>query len=406
MTRIVITGSGTLGDHLPMIGLGRSLADRSHTVLMAFNQAMLGHAERAGLDVVRFGYAFGPEQARDAAWTYDQWNAPGAQQQSLYQQAELFAVQCERLAKLCKEWDAELLIAPVNDPAGAIVHEMVGVPWITSAIMPAAFCAASEASPRTNGEPMVREYLRFIQAVRKLVGLKERPIKLRSYDCSRLSLLASSPHFSLPPPQDFPDVKTTGFWFYDHPEMQEWQPDMRVQRFMERHPRPLALSFSSLPVENPKHVLDVHVRAAAMVGRPLLAQQGWAGFGTELAPFAVDSDEVMIAGFIPHDWLFARAEAVMTHGGIGTLARALRNDCPVVVEPYGNDQFFNALRVVQLGVGVAMRPHRLTAEGLARALETKIAGGSVRTRAAELGARIRQERGLETACDLVEEWVA
>jgi len=52
MANIVIYTSGTLGDHLPFIALGRALADRGHGVRLAINQAMHAYARRAGLDAV------------------------------------------------------------------------------------------------------------------------------------------------------------------------------------------------------------------------------------------------------------------------------------------------------------------------------------------------------------------
>ena len=55
----------------------------------------------------------------------------------------------------------------------------------------------------------------------------------------------------------------------------------------------------------------------------------------------------MFRGFLPPDWTFSQAACVINHGGAGTIARALRNARPVLIEPWGNDQFFNALMVVK-----------------------------------------------------------
>jgi UDP:flavonoid glycosyltransferase YjiC (YdhE family) len=72
------------------------------------------------------------------------------------------------------------------------------------------------------------------------------------------------------------------------------------------------------------------------------------------------------------------------------------------VEPYGNDQFFNAWRVVKLGIGAAAQPHLLTAEAAARILEKKVLSPAARRRAAALGARILGENGIATAADRCE----
>ncbi len=44
----------------------------------------------------------------------------------------------------------------------------------------------------------------------------------------------------------------------------------------------------------------------------------------------------------------------------------------MLVEPYGNGQFFNAKRVVTLNLGAAVHPKKITPDGLAKILETKV----------------------------------
>ncbi len=60
-------------------------------------------------------------------------------------------------------------------------------------------------------------------------------------------------------------------------------------------------------------------------------------------------------------------------------------------------------RVLALGVGAAMHPHKLTATGLARVLEEKVLATEVRLRVRELARCLRAEDGLATAHDLVEQ---
>jgi UDP:flavonoid glycosyltransferase YjiC (YdhE family) len=153
-------------------------------------------------------------------------------------------------------------------------------------------------------------------------------------------------------------------------------------------------------------VVAVHAQAAARLGRRLVVQQGWAGLSPEALPAGVDRGAVFFAGRIPHARLFPRAAAVIHHGGIGTTACALRWGRPMLVEPYGNDQLFNARRVLALGVGAAMHPHRLTAEGLARILNEKVLAPPVQASAAHLAARLQAANGLAVACDQIDRHLA
>jgi len=73
------------------------------------------------------------------------------------------------------------------------------------------------------------------------------------------------------------------------------------------------------------------------------------------------------------------------------------------LEPLGNDQFFNARRVLAQGVGAAMHPHKLTVTGLTRILAEKVLIPEVEQRARGVAEQLRTEDGLTVACDLIEQ---
>ena len=66
----------------------------------------------------------------------------------------------------------------------------------------------------------------------------------------------------------------------------------------------------------------------------------------------------------------------------------------MLVEPWGNDQFFNALLVLKNGVGVATNPKKLTAHEIANLLTTKVLSKQIRDRAATLADGVRREEGI------------
>jgi sterol 3beta-glucosyltransferase len=121
-----------------------------------------------------------------------------------------------------------------------------------------------------------------------------------------------------------PATCLTGFWLPDDPAWDGWQPGHDLRAFMTVEPHPLALSFSSLPLTDPVAVLAVHARAAALLNRRLVVLSGWAGFRREHLPPDVCPEGVFFADALPHDWLFSQVDAAFVHGGIGSLARALR----------------------------------------------------------------------------------
>ncbi|HYR07670.1 MAG TPA: nucleotide disphospho-sugar-binding domain-containing protein, partial [Longimicrobium sp.] len=148
-------------------------------------------------------------------------------------------------------------------------------------------------------------------------------------------------------------------------------------------------------------IVSLHRQAARELGMRLLVQRGWG----DLSLDDDDQRDVLVAGPLPHDWLFPRSAAVVHHGGIGVTARALKHRRPMLVEPYGRDQFFNAYRIVQLGAGVAMHPHQLTVRGLCQAF-TRLQSDSIRSRVADVAGHIDADGGIDHACDLIESYLA
>ena len=404
--RIVLFTGGTLGDHLPFIALGQALGQRGHRVSMVLNSAMVGYATQAGLEVAALpDIERGPDHARQNAHVWDHWaqlegrpTAPDVPDIS----RDMVVAQARMLADHSR--NADLLITTSIRVQGYVAARATGVPWLTVSMNPSAFFR-----PTVSGSPAMAQVVathRTAAALCAELGAAAPPPLTHPGDLfAPRVLLASSQHFSTPAAADLPPATTltqTGFWFYEDPAWATWQPDPALARFVSGPRPPIALSFSSQPVTDPAAVLASHARAAQRLGLPLLVQRGWAGFAPEHLPADIDPASVYFADFLPHDWLFAHAACSIQHGGIGSIGRTLRQGCPLLIEPYGNDQFFNAMRAMELGVAASMHPHKLSVDGLVDVLRAKVLQPAYRQRAREIGARIAAEDGLAQACDEIE----
>jgi UDP:flavonoid glycosyltransferase YjiC (YdhE family) len=403
MARIVISSAGTMGDFVPFVSLGKRLQARGHRVLMAINPAMLSLAADAGVEATPCGRIFGREEAGRRAYVFDHWTKMSDDAiRNEWRHVDIDRSYPE-LAAACR--GADLLIASTLQAAAPMVHERLGIPWITASLLPMQFPHPDTPGPSTTEQEqsLRNELCDYFNRIRSDLGFaKLAPYEWMHYrDSQRLILLASSPHFSQPRLDHLPQARMTGFWFDD--DLGDWSPDRELLDFMDVEPGPLVLTFSSLPVQDASRVVALHVEAAARLGRRLLIQSGWAQLDPTAIPGGVMPEAVRFAGGVSHAWLFPRAAAVIHHGGVGTTAQAMRRGRTMLVEPYGNDQFFNARRVLRLGVGAAMHPHKLTVTGLTRILDEKVLTAAVRQNARELGARLQAEDGLTVACDLIEE---
>lgn len=205
----------------------------------------------------------------------------------------------------------------------------------------------------------------------------------------------------LPKPPDWEDNRhVTGYWFLD--AQPGWKPPPDLLRFLESGPPPVYIGFGSMSDKDPERLTCLALRALELTGQRGVLLTGWgavARLNTSANVFYVDD--------VPHSWLFPRTAAVVHHGGAGTTAAGLCAGVPSIITPFLLDQYAWADRVVKLGVGPRMVDNRrLTAEKLALAIDAAITDSALRGRAAEFGARIREENGVTRAVEIIERHAA
>ncbi|EIJ43334.1 glycosyl transferase, UDP-glucuronosyltransferase [Beggiatoa alba B18LD] len=401
MAIIVISSSGTHGDHLPYIALGVALQQRGHCVRMAVRKSMHDYVIGAGLEAVDCGAELSEELAREKASDWDEWQMPQISSVAHFESTKArfqteFPIVFRTLVEICV--DADLFICGLQRHLfGAMLAQKFQLPWLAASVTP--FFQCSEQNTQET-QAIRKLFIPTLNEISAQLGIKQA-LNWLEYEKNEWALLGSSSHFAQTISR-FAHYRQTGFWFYQAPSWSTWQPDETLRQFVEGSDKPLYLTFSSIPVVDPQKLLMVHVRAAEKLGRRLIVQRGCANFNESLLSDNCDAHNVKFVDFMPQDWLLTRTAVILHHGGIGTIARALHHDCPMVIEPLGNDQFFNAQRVLSLGIGAAMHPHKITVDGLARVLETKVLTEETRYKTQLLGEKIRAEKGLVNACQFIE----
>ena len=84
------------------------------------------------------------------------------------------------------------------------------------------------------------------------------------------------------------------------------------------------------------------------------------------------------------------AALVVTHGGHGTIARALLNRLPMLVMPHGRDQDSNAARIAAHGAGLMLAPTADT-EAIEQALRRLLEEPEFAAAASRLGDAVERE---------------
>jgi UDP:flavonoid glycosyltransferase YjiC (YdhE family) len=110
---------------------------------------------------------------------------------------------------------------------------------------------------------------------------------------------------------------------------------------------------------------------------------------------------VQYLGTTAHDEVFDRSAAVVTHGGWGTVSRALVRGLPLVLVPITGDQPYVAQRCAALGLGISVAAESVTADDLRAAVREILHDPAYREAAAGLAAECRTLAPLPTACSMI-----
>ena len=137
----------------------------------------------------------------------------------------------------------------------------------------------------------------------------------------------------------------------------------------------------------------------ALAGLPV---RGLVTTGPAVEPGAIRAPaNVAVVTSAPHRLVLRQASLVITHGGHGTVVKALAAGVPLVVLHHGRDQADNAVRVTTRGAGVAV-PRSASSARIARAVAEVLDDPRYRAAAEELGQAIARDAADSALLDELE----
>lgn len=124
--------------------------------------------------------------------------------------------------------------------------------------------------------------------------------------------------------------------------------DKETEAFIKNGQKPIIVTFSSMPLTNPQSFLKKIVASLSISGNRGIIITGNSGIKMS------SNKNILIKEFVPHDAVFPQSKGILHHGGVGTMAAALRSGIPQVIMPFNVDQPFWAKSL--FGLGYALRP--------------------------------------------------
>jgi len=358
---ILIVAVGSYGDVLPLVGLGRELYSRGHTITFFTNGHFANLVQQAGLNFVCMGSA---EEYDAVANHPDLWH-PHKGWRVIMKRMMAGALQAA-YPLLCSHVvpGKTILVSSTLGFVARLVQETHRIPLVTVHFSPGVFHSAYQA-PRMPGLPLP-DWLpvRFKQVMWKMVDhLIIDPILKPKLNCFRRELnlapvsrifhtwihspdlvLGLFPEWLAAPQPDWPpSTILTGFPFYD--DAADSTLPTTIQTYLDTHPQPLVFT----PGSANKHGRQFFAEAA----KACQLMQRFGIFLTrypEQLPQPLPSHVVHFS-YAPLSHLLPHCAALIHHGGIGTCSQALRAGIPQLIQPYAFDQFDNGDRIEKLGVG-------------------------------------------------------
>lgn len=409
---ILIVTVGSYGDVLPLVGLGRELRSRGHTITFFTNSHFADLVQQAELRFVPMGSA---EEYNAVANHPDLWH-PHKGWRVIMKRMMSGALQ-EAYHLLCSHLVPEktILISSTLGFVARLVQETHQVPNVTVHFSPGVFHSAYQA-PRMPGLPLP-DWLpvNFKQGVWKLLDhlvidpiLKPKLNRFRRElelpPVSRIFhhwlhspdlVLSLFPEwFATPQPDWPPSTVLTGFPLYD--EVGDSVLPATIQSFLKAHRQPLVFT----PGSANKHGTPFFVEAAKAcqeMQRPAIFLTRY----PEQLPQPLPP-HIRHFSYAPLSQLLPYCAALIHHGGIGTCSQALRAGIPQLIQPYAFDQFDNGARIEQLGVGRTISKRSFRSPRIVQDLKDLLTSGKVATSCQSIKDFFKETNPLGKSCTLIE----
>lgn len=213
---------------------------------------------------------------------------------------------------------------------------------------------------------------------------------LRADSHQPLTLNAFSEHI-VPRPKDWNAKQlVTGYWRL---VSTQWEPPQALQHFLDTSPNPVAIGFGSPGTQGYLPMLEeaLHMANAQAV---LTLPSKWHS--------DVKSKNIFPIEYIPHDWLYPHVKVAIHHGGAGTTSASLHAGIPTITLPLAIDQFFWGERIEKLGAGLSIPQRKLNAENLAQAISEALNNKKMKVKAKEISETLSKEDGVEVAVKAIQ----
>lgn len=407
---IVLPTIGSAGDVLPVIGLGIALKARGHRVTVLTSPYFQAMIAQAGLELAPVGTV---DDFRRGLENPDLWH-PVKGFQTIAREAVLpsMRIMYDYLSTLDPR---KTILAASGMSFGArLAQEKLGFRLVTVHLQPTLFMSAYDNAEMGGYrmpdwlplgvqtwrleqlEKMVVDPLMAptLNAFRKELGLPLVSRLFGRWMHSPQRVIGLFPEWFAPPQPDWPQhLFLPGFVDY---QPEDAPLTTEIETFLANGETPIVFTPGSA-MKHGDRFFRAAIEASQLLGKRAIL----------LTRFRDQLPAKLSEGFLHVEWvqlgrLLPYATALVYHGGIGTMAQALKAGLPQLIVPFAHDQFDNANRLKTLGIADRLNPNQFTSSNVVKKLDSLLSDPQVRVRCAEYAAQVDFEKALDEACRLIE----
>lgn len=381
--RLLFTCVGGTGHFAPLVPIARAAEAAGHTVAFTSEPWITREVEAAGFTV--FGEGAGQDYVpeRLPLLPLDAEREEQAIRESFARKRA--TKRAAGVLPLCETWQPDLLVCEEVDFGSVIVAERLGLPYANVLVL----AAGSFVRPALVAEPLneLRAEHRLapdpdLAMLSRYLVLSPAPRSFRD----PASPLPATAHAIQPPTLDQTGTEPAPRWLAELDDAPTVYFTLGTVYNMES---------GDLFTRVLTGLRDLPINLIVTVGPHI-----------DPAEFGPQPANVRIERFIPQALILPRCQAVVSHGGSGSVIGALAHGLPQVLIPMGADQPHNAERCTALGVAQVLDPIAATSDDVRTALTTVLNDPSYRRAAQRMRDEIAALPGPDYAVGLLEQLAA
>jgi rhamnosyltransferase subunit B len=410
--KVLLPTLGSAGDVHPFVALGLALRERGHRAILITNPLFQPLIEARGLEFLPLGTL---EDVENAVADPDLWHARRGFE-VVARRVLLPAIEAT-YRHIESRADASTVVAASSIAFGArIAQDKLGIPTASVHLQPIVIRSLIEPGMfgtlhLSRSQPLwfKRALFRLIDwaaidriierplnAFRRRLGLAPVHRALNGWIHSPQCVIAFFPPWFAEPQADWPrHSHAVGFALWDGgggalpvaPQAED---------FLRAGPPPIVVTAGSAAATAQRFFAESVNTLERMRMRGMLVTN----FPDQLP--ARLPEGIQAFGYLPFSEVLPRAALLIHHGGIGTLAQAVKAGVPQLAVPRSHDQFDNGWRIERIGLGRSLPETRFSAARAAPHVHALLEDTEMRRRCAGYSAGMDSRSALERACVLIE----